>query len=77
MVAYDIKSGAFKCKSCGGVCEVKPLKDSVEEYSINDYRVRERSSSALTGVACAKCDSCGGEIFFEKNETAKFCPMCG
>lgn len=77
VVSYDIKSGAFKCLSCGTVCEVRPPKGTVDEYSINDYRVRERVSGALTGVAYAKCDSCGGEIYFDKNETAKYCPMCG
>ncbi len=77
VVSYDIKSRSFKCLSCGTVCEINPPKGSVDEYSINDYRVRERSSAALTGVAYAKCDSCGGEIYFDANETAKRCPMCG
>ena len=77
VVSYDIKSGSFKCLSCGSVCEINPPKGSVDEYRINDYRVRERSSAALTGVAYAKCESCGGEIYFDANETAKRCPMCG
>ncbi len=76
-VSYDIKSGKFLCESCRSEQQVKAVKPTVDEYSINDYRVRERASAPLTGVSVATCASCGGEIYFEAHETAKRCPMCG
>ncbi|MEG0750974.1 MAG: hypothetical protein RR998_04435 [Oscillospiraceae bacterium] len=77
VIEYDIKSGTFRCKSCGNEQKVTPEKQTVDEYSINDYRVRERTSPVLTGVSVARCENCGGEIYFESDETAKRCPMCG
>lgn len=75
-VAYDIKSGQFKCQSCGTVIEVKPDKDYVEEYSFDSYSARE-GGKPLSGVATASCPNCGAEIYFDEHETAQRCPMCG
>ncbi len=76
-VSYDIKSGRFLCESCRTELKVETAKDSVDEYSIRDYRVREQVGAPLSGVSVAVCESCGGEIYFDTHETAKRCPMCG
>ncbi len=76
-VEYDSASGQFLCISCRSVLDVAAPKSTVDEYSINDYRLREKNGAALEGVAVAVCQSCGGEIYFDPHETAKQCPMCG
>lgn len=76
-VEFDIKSRKFICTSCRTVIDVRPPKQTVDEYSINDYNIREKTNTPLSGVSVATCRNCGGEIYFDANETAKQCPMCG
>ena len=76
-VSYDIHSGIFRCESCRSEIRVETAKDTVDEYSIDGYSMREREGKPLTGVSTAICQSCGGEIYFDAHETAKRCPMCG
>ena len=76
-IEYDIKSGQFKCKSCGSVINVAPDKAYVEEYSFDDYYAREGSEAPLSGTATASCPNCGAEVIFDEHETAQRCPMCG
>lgn len=76
-VEYDAKSGQFLCTSCRSVQQIAAPKSTVDEYSINDYRIREKTGAQLDNVTVAVCQSCGGEIYFDPHETAKQCPMCG
>ncbi|MEG1557283.1 MAG: hypothetical protein RR368_02490 [Oscillospiraceae bacterium] len=76
-VRFDAAAQKFMCVSCKSVQEIKPPKDTVEEYDFGSYDAREQGGAALVGVSNATCDNCGGEIYFSAEDTAKHCPMCG
>lgn len=76
-IEFDIATQEFKCTSCGVKVEVETADDTVKEYDFSQYHILESQSKLVDNVSVVQCQSCGGEVYFNKDETASICPMCG
>lgn len=76
-IEFDIASQEFRCSSCGAKVEVETADDRVKEYDFSQYHVLESQSKLVDHVSVVQCQSCGGEVYFNQDETASICPMCG
>lgn len=75
-VRFDVDSQKLLCTACRAEYIPQSASDAVYETDF-ELRMLECSDSVLAGVKTVTCDTCGGEIFFNENETAARCPMCG
>lgn len=75
-VRFNVKEQRFMCEACKAEYAPELENDTV---TVKDFNIQKMlvSSAELSGVKTARCESCGGEIFFDDKETAARCPMCG
>lgn len=74
---HDPKKDKFLCSSCGYEGEIQAVGKSIQEYSFDDYKIRENQSVPFEDFSVADCQSCGCEVTFGQRQTATVCPMCG
>lgn len=75
-VRFDVQAQGFLCVACRTPYTPQTETAVVLEKDFEQQKMLV-SSAELSGVKVARCDGCGGEIFFSDNETAARCPMCG
>lgn len=75
-VRFDVQAQIFMCVACRTPYTPQTETEQVLEKDFEQQKLLV-SGAELSGVKAARCDGCGGEIFFSNNETAARCPMCG
>lgn len=75
-IKYDISSSEFLCSSCRTKYEAETLSETVKEYDFSDYAERESRVTPFEGLAVVRCQNCGCEITFDRQQVSAVCPMC-
>lgn len=74
--AYDIRSGVYACRHCGGKVTVGAAQEEKRGFRrLQQSRLRE--SAASYRLQRASCSGCGAEVVFEENEALASCAFCG
>ena len=74
--AYDIRSGVYACKHCGGKVTVDAAQ--AQKRGFRDLQqAKMQSSASKYRLQHASCSGCGAEVVFEEDEALANCAFCG
>lgn len=73
---WNIAKKQLECGSCHTPYTLQQ-ESVIQEHPFEEYHQREQQTEAFPDETVVKCNSCGAEVVFDKDDTAKVCPMCG
>lgn len=74
--AYDIRSGVYACKHCGGKVTVDAAQAQKRGFR-SLQQTKMQSSASKYRLQHASCSGCGAEVVFEEDEALANCAFCG
>lgn len=73
---FEPGTTSLKCQHCGTTNDIEVAETVVTEKDYHLYLAKEAAQHETTRVLTIKCDNCGADTTFDKNQTAGACAFC-
>jgi len=78
---FDVESQRIKCPYCDSEFDVDEMMKTEGDLTVNDDLATDGGvdwdAGEMEGMSEYQCQSCGGNLYSDKDTTATICPYCG
>ena len=76
-IKWNIAKQQLECVSCRAPFVPENRYGPIQEHDYNSFLASEQQEQTFPGETLVTCSTCGAQMTFGQQDTAKVCPMCG